>query len=139
MTNAALALTRARHANTDPDYWAPWTAPLYGTIVNGRYRRPQGWTYFVGSHDSRLIKIGCTTQEPEKRLAQLQIGSPLVLHIVACVPGVEMEPDLHRVLEPYRAHGEWFDPPPLIRTMLRAMASQVSGQIAREQREHKAL
>ena len=65
--------------------------------------------YFIGSLESRTVKIG-KSNNPEKRLAELQIGNPhkLVLYGVIDDVSSELERRLHRILDPFRLEGEWF-------------------------------
>lgn len=55
-----------------------------------------------------LIKIGMS-EDPDRRLGELQVGSDQPLRLVAVIPGVS-ESMLHRHFAPYRVHGEWFEP-----------------------------
>lgn len=63
--------------------------------------------YFIGSVGSMAVKIG-KSNNPEKRLAELQTGHPhkLVLYTVVrnVTPDYEME--LHRILGHIRKEGE---------------------------------
>lgn len=65
--------------------------------------------YLIGASDSPLVKIGYS-HSPERRLADLQSGSPLKLALLATWPGgQEMEARLHVCFAEERKHGEWFD------------------------------
>lgn len=66
------------------------------------------WTYFIQADGGGPIKIGTTCQEPEKRLANLQTGSPVVLRIVGLIHG-NVERQLHDAFAKFRIHGEWFE------------------------------
>lgn len=83
-------------------------------LANGpRRMRPRregvGWTYFIGARDSSgPIKIGSTAGDPQKRLKDLQTGSPEKLEVLAAIPGADHETRLHGEFAPYRLHGEWF-------------------------------
>lgn len=57
-------------------------------------------------------KIG-VSNNPMKRIAELQIGCPQFLRIHAVKPsvGIAEERRMHRVLGEYRGIGEWFDCP----------------------------
>lgn len=66
------------------------------------------WLYFMHSEDSGLVKIGKTTH-PTKRVACLKTMSPVPLTCIAMVRAHDFhEKMLHKALESYRAHGEWF-------------------------------
>lgn len=55
------------------------------------------------------FKIGLAW-DPQRRLQQLQVGSPLELELLRYSRGDKaLELRLHRALEPWRIRGEWFD------------------------------
>ena len=58
------------------------------------------------------MKIGHTTQSPEKRLKSLQTGQPMSLRLLWKVTG-DFESALHVHFAAYRVRGEWFDLTPL--------------------------
>ena len=61
---------------------------------------------FVG-HQA-MIKVG-STAKLRRRVVELQTASPVRLHVLAAVPGGEpKERELHRLLAPFRSHGEWY-------------------------------
>ncbi|WP_186001595.1 GIY-YIG nuclease family protein [Streptomyces sp. IB201691-2A2] len=67
--------------------------------------------YLIGSPDSALVKIGWT-DNPKRRLRNLQTGSPVPLHLLALFEfegGSIVEAELHRRFADKRRHGEWFD------------------------------
>ncbi|MEV7282654.1 GIY-YIG nuclease family protein [Streptomyces sp. NPDC093111] len=65
--------------------------------------------YLIGSTDSSLVKIGWT-DNPNRRLRDLQTGSPVVLQLLAVFEGGPIvEAELHRRFADKRRHGEWFD------------------------------
>lgn len=55
------------------------------------------------------VKIGYAV-DPERRLRQLQTGSPhrLELRRTVCPATMAQEAELHRRFAAYRDHGEWF-------------------------------
>jgi hypothetical protein len=55
------------------------------------------------------IKIGQSI-DVRKRLLTLQAASPVLLNVVATLPGLQHEAELHRRFASQRRHGEWFDP-----------------------------
>ncbi|MFF4732862.1 GIY-YIG nuclease family protein [Streptomyces mirabilis] len=65
--------------------------------------------YLIGSPDSPLVKIGWS-DNPERRLRDLQSGSPVALQLLAVYEGGHyVEAELHRRFADKRVHGEWFD------------------------------
>ena len=65
------------------------------------------WTYFIQAAEGGPIKIGFTSQEPAKRLANLMTGSPVKLRIIALINS-NVESALHARFHADRTHGEWF-------------------------------
>ena len=65
--------------------------------------------YFIGSLESGTVKIG-RSDNPEKRLTELQTGNPHKLVLYGVIENVsqELESELHRILDPFRLEGEWF-------------------------------
>jgi hypothetical protein len=71
---------------------------------------PPGGVYLVQGGDDGPIKIGSSCVI-ERRLTELQIGSPLALNLRAVIPGdMGVERGLHRKFALHRLHGEWFTP-----------------------------
>lgn len=73
-------------------------------------------------------KIGRTWADPDKRLAALQIGSPVTLLLVAYFrhhPAIERK--LHNEFDSLRVHGEWFVKSPEI--LERFLHIQRSGSV----------
>lgn len=65
--------------------------------------------YLIGSPGSPLVKIGWT-DNPKRRLRNLQTGSPVPLQLLALFEGGSIvEAELHRRFADRRRHGEWFD------------------------------
>ena len=65
--------------------------------------------YLIGSPDGGLVKIG-TTVDLARRLNSLQLCSPVILEVLATVPGgYALESKLHTTFAGKRKHGEWFD------------------------------
>jgi len=67
--------------------------------------------YFIQAEQSLRIKIG-VAQDPEKRLSDLQVGSPEKLNLIGIVYGAGRgeERRLHNVFHYAQTHGEWFEP-----------------------------
>jgi hypothetical protein len=65
--------------------------------------------YLIGSPDSPLVKIGWS-DNPERRLRDLQSGSPVPLQLLAVFEGGYLvEAALHRRFADKRIRVEWFD------------------------------
>src|SRR5262245_20660403 len=68
-----------------------------------------GYVYAIRAVTIGRIKIGYSA-DPEVRLCNMQVGSPDVLEIIATWPGTEeQERKLHKHLNQWRLHGEWFE------------------------------
>lgn len=64
--------------------------------------------YFILASGAGKIKIG-RTFDPEWRLKELQIGSPIPLVLMAEAKGsAKVESFLHSYFDEYRENGEWF-------------------------------
>ena len=65
--------------------------------------------YFIGSVEGGAVKIG-KSNNPEKRLAELQTGSSSKLFLYGVINNVkeEYELRLHRIFDHLRLEGEWF-------------------------------
>jgi hypothetical protein len=72
--------------------------------------------YFIQHGEGGDIKIGHTSRDPYGRMAALQTGTPLVLTLLATVPGGSKEEgELHEKFTALKVRGEWFRPePPLL-------------------------
>ncbi len=69
----------------------------------------KGCVYCIGPADARVVKLGWS-RDPEKRLHELQTGSPVDLRLLAIFPATErIERSLHEVFADCRIRGEWFD------------------------------
>ncbi len=67
--------------------------------------------YIIQSDVTGAIKIG-VSKNPQKRLLQLQTGSPYKLKLLTVLKGKgTLERSLHDYLKPYKyaCKGEWFD------------------------------
>lgn len=75
---------------------------------------PKSWVYFIEGEGTGMIKIG-VAENPYRRLAYLQIGSPVILRMLATVRGdASIEAELHDRFGESRAHGEWFRSTPAL-------------------------
>lgn len=80
--------------------------------------------YFIGTENrlGRMVKIG-TSANPEHRLVQLQLHSPVPLSILAVTDGgVDKEGDYHWKFRRQRQYGEWFKITPRIRTEIERLS-----------------
>jgi hypothetical protein len=67
------------------------------------------YVYFIGNKKEGIVKIGHTTRNPEKRLADLQTYSPFKLFLLGfAIAKIDAEKKYHRKFNKYRKHGEWF-------------------------------
>lgn len=65
-------------------------------------------SYVYAIRAGQRVKIG-VAKHPHRRLAAMQIGSPVDLELLATLPGgFELEAAIHDALQPYHSHGEWF-------------------------------
>lgn len=98
--------------------------------------RTSRWVYLIGSQQARPVKIG-VAKNAEARLADLQIGSPLRLHLMwKTRGGRSLERELHDRFAPYRIHGEWFDFGDENPAAVVASASVLLGYVTYAERSH---
>jgi hypothetical protein len=82
--------------------------------------------YFVGGDDGP-VKIG-QAQDVQKRLRDLQMGSPVVLKILAVTSGGQSrETAYHFTFAGHRLHGEWFDRCPEIEAEIERLNAKPRG------------
>lgn len=79
---------------------------------------PGQCVYFIQAVHGGPIKIGMS-ESPERRLSDLQVGSPYKLRIIGIAAGGQpREASLHKRLAAHRLHGEWFtDTPEVLAAM----------------------
>jgi len=125
LSAATSAATRnASNVNETRAGEPPANGPLLG-------HPGDGWIYLIGSADHKHVKLG-TTENVARRLRELQTGSPVQLQVLWTSPGGRpLEKALHRKLDAYRQHGEWFDlsghdPVELVRSVAQGMGVQVA-------------
>lgn len=83
-----------------------------------------GYIYFIQGLCGGAIKIGYS-QEPIKRLNQLQTGYPDTLTILMMIPGnKDLEQQLHEEFYEYKLKGEWFKPDPYLINKMKEMKKQ---------------
>lgn len=86
-----------------------------------------GWVYFVVCADLNRCKIGFTSGKVEKRIKNLQTGSPSQLALLVAHPGsTETERALHERFANSRVVGEWFDLTPELRAYMVAALWAIS-------------
>lgn len=69
---------------------------------------PSDVVYVIGAASSNTVKIGVSNQ-PDRRLREIQFMSPVALSVLWISPGsYDLERDLHHHFAQYRSHGEWF-------------------------------
>ena len=68
----------------------------------------------------KRIKIGYCKWDLEGRLKRMQIDSPVRLKYIKVVVGeIEDEKAIHKRLEKYKSHGEWFNWTPQVRNIVK--------------------
>lgn len=95
-------------------------------MAHDRHSKRAGTIYLIEAVGAFALKVGFTSGPLEKRLRDLQTGSPHELRLVASQSGSKSdERALHETLEDYRIRGEWFD---LRGLPVRVLAEQAGGQ-----------
>ncbi|WP_331758636.1 GIY-YIG nuclease family protein [Streptomyces sp. NBC_01547] len=92
--------------------------------------------YILGAEGSPLVKIGWTNN-PSRRLADLQSGSPLALRLLAtCEGDARLESALHGHFADRRVRGEWFDlgddPVDLVEPIAKQEQARITEQTGRK-------
>jgi len=102
----------------DVKYKAPDESRLYSSAKKWRRKRSDGplrgsCIYLIEGLPS-VFKIG-KSRNVKSRLSSLQVGSPVTLKLVACIPckyiwvPEQLEGLLHHHFREHRMHGEWFN------------------------------
>lgn len=87
-----------------------------------------GRVYVIGEEGGGPVKIGYTAYNPERRARELATGNAKKLVVLASGAGtIQTERAIHAIMQPFRLEGEWFDPSPPIRTLIRAMRQRGAG------------
>ena len=97
-------------------------------------------TYCIINPNRRIAKIG-RAKNLLRRLETLQTDSadPLYLaEVVGPIPGINVEHSLHKALEPWRVHGEWFDGPIALAVFQQVKAQLTHPTVAATIRRHNA-
>ena len=82
----------------------------------------------------RYFKIGFAAN-PQSRIADMQVGNPLQIHLVALIPTtkpVSLERELHRRFGHYHHRGEWFTLPQHEIDWLLSQGNSLALQIAHQ-------
>lgn len=84
------------------------------------------FVYFIQADQDGPIKIGFTSDKPEKRLSQLQTGNASALKLLGAINApASRERQFHAELSEWRLQGEWFAPHP---TVLAAIGEALSAE-----------
>lgn len=84
--------------------------------------------YFLRGYGQ--VKVG-TTRAPEKRIAEIQVSSPVPLTPLLVVPGgVVLERQIHRRFHHLRRHGEWFKATPEFLAFVDALRNKREQELA---------
>lgn len=99
-----------------------------------------GFVYFIEAPSVARIKIGWVKDDLRRRVALLQIGSPVPLVPIAFMEGTRAdERRLHRRFKSSREAGEWFRDTPELRTFIRENACRYSPELMSWFRSRDAL
>ncbi|MEA2495755.1 MAG: hypothetical protein QOJ29_3666 [Thermoleophilaceae bacterium] len=83
---------------------------------DSRWRSMRAVVYFVAAGDDGPIKVGFTRGVLSRRLADLQVVSPVRLRALYAIHGGrDRERRIHVELHEHRLHGEWFEREPVLR------------------------
>ena len=73
------------------------------------------YVYFIQADENGPIKIGFTTDDPKRRLSQLQTGNASSLKLLGAIKGTSArERQFHVTLSEWRLQGEWFQSHPTV-------------------------
>lgn len=82
------------------------------------------YVYFIQADENGPIKIGFTSDDPKKRLSQLQTANPATLKLLGAICGTTAkERELHTALAEWRMQGEWFQSHPTVLETIQAALS----------------
>lgn len=104
---------------TDHNPMESWPVPRGATSV-----------YFIQAIDGGPVKIGHAASIAS-RLKSLQTGSPVLLRVLATIPGAGQagEAALHKRFVRSRSHGEWFRPTPGLMEYIARHAGSVAAAL----------
>ncbi len=90
-----------------------------------------GFVYFIQACSGGPVKVGFAT-DMDRRLSELQVGSPVRLWALAKIPGTRAdEREIHRRLAPSASHGEWFWPSDELEALLVEKVGRVPSKYVR--------
>lgn len=70
----------------------------------------KGYIYLLLAPDVRKIKVGFSKNHPQKRVSDLSTMNASKIELIAFFEGHHRdETHIHRELDEFRSHGEWFD------------------------------
>jgi hypothetical protein len=73
------------------------------------------YIYFIQADENGPIKIGFTSDDPNRRLSQLQTGNASALKLLGAIKGTfARERQFHIALSKWRLQGEWFESHPTV-------------------------
>jgi hypothetical protein len=70
-----------------------------------------GYVYLLRMDDTDYYKVGVSAGDPKIRIATLQTGNPIELHLIAASEQDQpyrIEHDIHDALDGYQVRNEWF-------------------------------
>lgn len=86
-----------------------------------------GYIYVIHAPGTNCIKIGYT-DHPRRRMAELQVSSPVKLRLLLTCPGtLDMEGQIHGKLSGYHKSGEWFELPAFSSMVVLKVIQSVTG------------
>ncbi len=97
-------------------------------------------TYCIINPNRLIAKIG-RAKNVLRRLETLQTDSADQLYlaeVIGPLPGINVEHSLHKALEPWRVHGEWFDGPIALSVFQQVKAQLTHPTVAATIRRHNA-
>lgn len=79
------------------------------------------FVYFIQADEDGPIKIGFTSDDPKRRLNQLQTGNASTLKLLGAIKGtIARERQFHAELAEWRLQGEWFQSHPAVLAAVQA-------------------
>ncbi len=73
------------------------------------------YVYFIQADEDGPIKIGTTSDDPQRRLRQLQTGNASKLRLLGAIRGTSVEEKkFHASLSEWQRQGEWFEAHPAV-------------------------
>lgn len=101
---------------------------LRSALIQRARMASSAYVYAVQSQSTNLVKIGMSTN-PARRIAELRRMKGDQLFVLSvCRGGRSLEVALHRYLQSYRQHGEWFAPHDVVLRVCEMLAlPEVSG------------